>query len=188
MNPHTPDPDAVPGLEPMELVVEGQRFLVTRRAESPGTYNFDWISHSASYGFTIGAGDEWRPDHDELAEEIRSFLARLTLTLAICRTGSHSDPRLETALIRTTTSARFAAARCLIGRRGGPRRPRPDASHHPAGPESPVLSGHVGYGDLPGVGGEASSGLVFFVGNGLLGVTGNHPGTRLLCGPKSGLG
>ena len=70
-------PDAVPGLDPMELVVEGQRFLVTRRAESPGTYDFDWISHPESYGFTLAAGDEWRPDHDELAEQIRSFLAEI---------------------------------------------------------------------------------------------------------------
>ena len=70
-------PDAVPGLDPMELMVEGQHFLVTRRAESPGTYDFDWISHPESYGFTLAAGDEWRPDHDELAEQIRSFLAEI---------------------------------------------------------------------------------------------------------------
>jgi len=36
------------------------------------------------------------------------------------------------------------------GQHGGPRKPHPAASHR-ARPESPVLSGHVGPGDLPGV-------------------------------------
>jgi hypothetical protein len=57
------------------LVVDGESFVVTRRADSPGTYDFDWISHPASYGFTIGANFEWRPDQAELREEIHHFLA-----------------------------------------------------------------------------------------------------------------
>jgi hypothetical protein len=48
---------------------------VTRRADSPGTYDFDWISHLASYGFTIGANFEFRPGQAELTEEIHHFLA-----------------------------------------------------------------------------------------------------------------
>ncbi len=68
-------PAAAPGLDPVELVVDGERFVVTRRADSPGTYDFDWISHPASYGFTIGANFEWRPDQAELTEEIHQFLA-----------------------------------------------------------------------------------------------------------------
>ena len=68
-------PAAVPGLDPVELVVDGESFVVTRRADSPGTYDFDWISHPASYGFTIGANFEWRPGQAELTEEIHHFLA-----------------------------------------------------------------------------------------------------------------
>jgi len=69
-------PAVPPGLDPVELVVDGERFVVTRRADSPGTYDFDWISHPASYGFTIGTNFEWRPDRAELTEQIRDFLAR----------------------------------------------------------------------------------------------------------------
>ena len=68
-------PAAAPGLDPVELVADGESFVVTRRADSPGTYDFDWISHPASYGFTIGANFEWRPDQAELTEEIHHFLA-----------------------------------------------------------------------------------------------------------------
>jgi hypothetical protein len=67
-----------PGLDPVELVVDGQRFVVTRRAEAAGTYDFDWVSHPASsYGFTVGANLEWRPDRAEMIERIRSFLAEV---------------------------------------------------------------------------------------------------------------
>jgi hypothetical protein len=70
-------PALAPGLDPVELVVDGESFVVTRRAESPGTYDFAWTSHPASYGFTVGANFEWRPDQAELTEEIRSFLAEV---------------------------------------------------------------------------------------------------------------
>jgi hypothetical protein len=70
-------PAAAPGLDPVDLVVDGQRFVVTQRAGSAGTYDFDWISHPASYGFTIGASLDWRPDQAELAEQIHSFLAEV---------------------------------------------------------------------------------------------------------------
>jgi hypothetical protein len=68
-------PAAAPGLDPVELVVDGESFVVTRRADSPGTYDFDWISHPAPYGFTIGANFEWRPGQAELIEETHHFLA-----------------------------------------------------------------------------------------------------------------
>lgn len=61
----------------MELVVDGERFLVTRRPGSAGTYDFDWVSHPASYGFAVGADSEWRPDRAQLVEEIRSFLDQI---------------------------------------------------------------------------------------------------------------
>jgi hypothetical protein len=66
-----------PGLDPVDLVVDGQRFVVTRRAESAGTYDFDWVTHPASYGFTVGANSEWRPDRAEMIEQIRRFLVEV---------------------------------------------------------------------------------------------------------------
>ena len=66
-----------PGRDPVELVVDGQRFVVTRRAESAGTYDFDWVSHPASYGFTVSANVEWRPDRAQMTDQIRSFLAEV---------------------------------------------------------------------------------------------------------------
>jgi hypothetical protein len=68
-------PAAAPGLDPVELVVDGESFVVTRRADSHGTYDFDWISHPAPYGFTIGANFEWRPGQAELIEETHHVLA-----------------------------------------------------------------------------------------------------------------
>jgi hypothetical protein len=66
-----------PGLDPVELVVDGEKFVVTRRAGSSGTYDFAWTSHPASYGFTIGSNADWHPDRAELAEQIRSFLSEI---------------------------------------------------------------------------------------------------------------
>jgi hypothetical protein len=68
-------PAARSGLDPVELVVKGEKFLVTRRAGSSGTYDFTWTSHPASYGFSIRGNADWHPDRAELAEQIRSFLA-----------------------------------------------------------------------------------------------------------------
>jgi hypothetical protein len=68
-------PTAAPGLDPVELVVDGEKFVVTRRAGSSGTYDIAWTSHSASYGFSIGSNADWHPDRAELAKQIRSFLA-----------------------------------------------------------------------------------------------------------------
>lgn len=62
-HPATPNENATPGLapaaprglDPVELVVDGERFVVTQRAGSSDTYDFAWTSHPASYGFSIGA-------------------------------------------------------------------------------------------------------------------------------------
>jgi hypothetical protein len=48
-------PTATAGIDPVELIVDGEKFLVTRRAGSSGTYDFAWTSHPASYGFSIGS-------------------------------------------------------------------------------------------------------------------------------------
>ena len=70
-------PTPAPGFDPVELVVDGERFVVTRRAGSSSTYDFAWTSHSASYGFSIATNADWNPDRAELAEQIRSFLAEI---------------------------------------------------------------------------------------------------------------
>lgn len=83
--PVSPDRSAVPGvappppagLDPVELEVDGERFVVSRRPGSPGTYDFDWVSHPQSYGFSVGGHAEWRPTEDQLAAEIRSFLSQV---------------------------------------------------------------------------------------------------------------
>ena len=84
-HPATPNENATPGLapaaprglDPVELVVDGERFVVTRRAGSSDTYDFAWTSHPASYGFSIGGNADWHPDRVEMAEQIRSFLAEI---------------------------------------------------------------------------------------------------------------
>jgi hypothetical protein len=68
-------PTTASGLDPVELIVAGEKFVVTRRAGPSGTYDFAWTSHPASYGFTIGSNADWHPDRAELLEHIRSFLA-----------------------------------------------------------------------------------------------------------------
>lgn len=70
-------PAPPPGLDPVELVIDGESFVVTRRADSPGTYDFDWTSHPASYGFASSGDGAWKPGRDELTEAIRSFLAEI---------------------------------------------------------------------------------------------------------------
>jgi hypothetical protein len=98
--PAKPDENAMPGLapavppwlDPVELVVDGERFVVTRGADSPGTYHFDWISHPESYGFTIGTNFGWRPDRAELTQQIRDFLwPRSTPRPATCPTNPQAD-------------------------------------------------------------------------------------------------
>jgi hypothetical protein len=71
----TPPPPAC--IDPVRLLVNGEHFVVTPRASSPGTYDFTWTSHPASYGFTLSANSEWRPDRIEMTEEIRSFLSQI---------------------------------------------------------------------------------------------------------------
>lgn len=85
------DPEAEPGLappmpaglDPVELTVDGESWVVSRRAESRGTYDFDWVTHSRTYensgeyGFALSASHEWRPDRAELTAEIRAFMAEV---------------------------------------------------------------------------------------------------------------
>lgn len=83
--PVEPNENATPGMAPppalgldsIELLVDGECFVVSRRPASLGTYDFRWISHPESYGFATGGDPAWRPDQDELTEDIGAFLAQV---------------------------------------------------------------------------------------------------------------
>lgn len=70
-------PAGEPGLDPVELVVDGETFVVTRRPDSPRTIDFAWTSHPEGYGFGISTNFDWMPAQSELVERIRSFLAEI---------------------------------------------------------------------------------------------------------------
>jgi hypothetical protein len=88
-------PPTAPGLDPVELVVDGEKFVVTRRAGSSGTYDFAWTSHSASYGFSIGSTADWHPDRAELAKQLRSFLADIYPKTATYASDPDAGPLLK---------------------------------------------------------------------------------------------
>lgn len=83
--PHDPEQDPTPGvapqmkpgLDPLELVVNGETFVVSRRPGPAGTFDFDWISHPQSYGFALSSYPGWKPDRAELITRIRDFLAEI---------------------------------------------------------------------------------------------------------------
>jgi hypothetical protein len=88
-------PPTAPGLDPVELDVDGEKFVVTRRAGSSGTYDFAWTSHSASYGFSIGSTADWHPDRAELAKQLRSFLADIYPKTATYASDPDAGPLLK---------------------------------------------------------------------------------------------
>jgi len=89
-HPAKPNENAMPGLAPttapgpdhVELVVDGEKFVVTRRTGS-GTY--DRTSDPASYGLSIGSNADWHPDRAEFAQQIRSSLADIDPTTRYLR-------------------------------------------------------------------------------------------------------
>ncbi|MFC0006856.1 hypothetical protein [Micromonospora siamensis] len=62
--------------EPVLITVDGQDFRVRRRADSPGTYDFDWLTGPHPYGFGLS-----QPGHEltrpELERHIRDFLDQI---------------------------------------------------------------------------------------------------------------
>lgn len=78
------DPTAAPGVRPLpvpgpdtvELVVDGETWLVTHRVGSRLT-EFDWASHPHGYGFGTRVNVEREATQDELIEHIRSFMAEV---------------------------------------------------------------------------------------------------------------
>lgn len=60
------------------LDVDGERFTVTRRAGSPGAYDFEWDSGpNAEYGFTSAAHGGVSLGRAELEESARVFLQQV---------------------------------------------------------------------------------------------------------------
>ncbi|MFF1922576.1 hypothetical protein ACFVW8_18650 [Streptomyces sp. NPDC058221] len=59
----------------MELTVDGERFTVTRRAGSPGVYDFDWKSGpNTGYGFMTAVHGGASLERTALEEAARGFL------------------------------------------------------------------------------------------------------------------
>lgn len=60
-----------------EVVVEGERFEVVR-SETPGQYDFTWLSGpNPGYGFSSASSDGSDHTQADLEESIRSFLAQV---------------------------------------------------------------------------------------------------------------
>ncbi|WP_406458248.1 hypothetical protein OG782_35655 [Streptomyces sp. NBC_00876] len=62
----------------MVLIVEGERFTVTRRPGSPGVYDFEWDSGpNEGYGFTTAVHGALSLDRAALEEAARGFLSQV---------------------------------------------------------------------------------------------------------------
>ncbi|MER5281117.1 hypothetical protein ABT025_36055 [Streptomyces sp. NPDC002809] len=62
----------------MVLDVDGERFTVTRRAGSPGVYDFDWDSGpNQGYGFTSAVHGAAAMDRAQLEDAARGFLEQV---------------------------------------------------------------------------------------------------------------
>ena len=115
--PRPPSPTCAPpppaGLDPVRLVVDGEHFVVTRRPSSTGTYDFTWTSHPASYGFTLSANSEWRPDRNEMSEEVRSFLSQIDNETGDCPTDLAEGPATGDDVPRGTDALRPGMRRLM---------------------------------------------------------------------------
>jgi hypothetical protein len=70
-------PTSRTGVHPVEVVVDQEVFVVSQRADAPGTYDFDWVSHPHGYGFTMSGPVDWVLDHAQTIADIRDFLAEV---------------------------------------------------------------------------------------------------------------
>lgn len=62
----------------MELIVDGERFTVTRRAGSAGVYDFDWESGpNDGYGFMTAVHGGVSMERAGLEEAARGFLSQV---------------------------------------------------------------------------------------------------------------
>src|SRR5829696_10089972 len=84
-------PAVPPGLDPVELVVDAERFVVTRRADSPGTYHFDWISQPASYRSPSAQTSNGVPDRAERRSRSVTFWPRSIPRPATWPTNPQAD-------------------------------------------------------------------------------------------------
>ena len=60
---------------PVMLTVDGEAFRVRRRADEPGTYDFDWLSGPQEYGFGVSSAADQAMSVPEMAQAIQEFLA-----------------------------------------------------------------------------------------------------------------
>jgi hypothetical protein len=78
-----PQPGAVPEdqriryHDPVLLTVDGERFRVAARVESPGTYDFDWLTGPHEYGFGLSRADGHVMSRAEMEQAIREFLGQV---------------------------------------------------------------------------------------------------------------
>ncbi|MDH6460082.1 hypothetical protein M2302_000233 [Micromonospora sp. A200] len=63
--------------DPIVMTVDGQYFRIRQRAETPGGYDFDWLSGPHDYGFGITRADACAMTLPEMEEAIRNFLAEI---------------------------------------------------------------------------------------------------------------
>ncbi|MER7461196.1 MBL fold metallo-hydrolase [Micromonospora sp. NPDC126480] len=63
--------------DPVLLTVDGQDFRVRVRADSPGSYDFDWLSGPHDYGFGVSGRADPPRTRAEMEEHIRAFLAMI---------------------------------------------------------------------------------------------------------------
>ncbi|WP_346538588.1 hypothetical protein [Micromonospora sp. DPT] len=63
--------------DPIVMTVDGQNFRMRQRAETPGEYDFDWLSGPHDYGFRITRADGYAMTLPEMEEAIRNFLAEI---------------------------------------------------------------------------------------------------------------
>ncbi|MEE6261590.1 hypothetical protein [Plantactinospora sonchi] len=79
-----PEPGVVPERlrtryqgDPVTITVDGQDFRVRRRADEPGTYDFDWLTGPHRYGFGVSGPAEPPLSRPAMEEAIRDFLAQI---------------------------------------------------------------------------------------------------------------
>ncbi|WBB69344.1 hypothetical protein [Micromonospora sp. WMMD812] len=63
--------------DPIRMTVDGEEFRVGVRAESPGTYDFDWLTGPHEYGFALSRSGGYELSRSEMEEAIRGFLAEI---------------------------------------------------------------------------------------------------------------
>lgn len=63
---------------PTRIVVDGEQFDVSERADRPGQYDFDWVSGpNQGYGFSSASSNGEPQSLPQLERQARAFLAQV---------------------------------------------------------------------------------------------------------------